>query len=124
MDGAAPIWTQLEFWANCLIFVLASMLAANVLLHITWLYVWGVAAVAVGAFSARALVVFGMLPVLEATKLVQPVDKRYKAILVWGGLRGAVTIVLAMVTGDLGCPSTSVSSSRSPPFCSCYSLCS
>ena len=99
------IWTQLEFWANCLIFVLASMLAANVLLHITWLYVWGVAAVAVGAFSARALVVFGMLPVLEATKLVQPVDKRYKAILVWGGLRGAVTIVLAMVAaGDLRLP--------------------
>ena len=101
------IWTQLEFWASCLIFVLASMLAANVLLHVTWLYVWGVAAVAVGAFSARALVVFGMLPVLEATKLVQPVDKRYKAILVWGGLRGAVTIVLAMVAaGDQRLPET------------------
>ena len=99
------IWTQLEFWANCLIFVLASMLAANVLLKISWLYVWGVAAVAVGAFLARALVVFGMLPVLEATKLVQPVDSRYKAILVWGGLRGAVTIVLAMVAaGDLRLP--------------------
>ncbi|MDP1909989.1 MAG: sodium:proton antiporter, partial [Hyphomicrobium sp.] len=99
------IWTQLEFWASCLIFVLASMLAANVLLHITWLYVWGVAAVAVGAFSARALVVFGMLPVLEATRLVEPVDSRYKAILVWGGLRGAVTIVLAMVAaGDLRLP--------------------
>ena len=38
-----------------------------------------------------------MLPVLEKVHLVQPVDNRYKAILVWGGLRGAVTIVLAMV---------------------------
>ncbi len=38
-----------------------------------------------------------MLPMLEATRLVQPVDSRYKVILVWGGLRGAVTIVLAMV---------------------------
>ncbi|MBI3199495.1 MAG: cation:proton antiporter, partial [Rhodospirillales bacterium] len=95
------VWLQLEFWANCLIFVLASMLAANVLVQVTWLYVWGVLAVAVGAFTARALVVFGMLPVLEATRLVQPVDKRYKVILVWGGLRGAVTIVLAMVAaGD------------------------
>ena len=54
---------------------------------------------------ARALVVFGMLPVLEKTHLVQPVDKRYKAILVWGGLRGAVTIVLAMVAaGDQRLP--------------------
>ncbi len=58
---------------------------------------WGVLAVALGAFAARALVVFGMLPVLETVKLVQPVNRRYKAILVWGGLRGAVTIVLAMV---------------------------
>jgi CPA1 family monovalent cation:H+ antiporter len=99
------LWAQLEFWANCLIFVLASMLAANVLLQITWLYVWGVAAVAVGAFLARGLVVFGMLPMLEKTHLVQPVDKRYKAILVWGGLRGAVTIVLAMVAaGDQRLP--------------------
>jgi len=95
------LWAQLEFWANCLIFVLASMLAANVLVKITWLYAWGVAAVVVGAFLARALVVFGMLPMLEKVRLVQPVDKRYKAILVWGGLRGAVTIVLAMVAaGD------------------------
>jgi CPA1 family monovalent cation:H+ antiporter len=91
------LWEQLEFWASCLIFVLASMLAANVLLHISWLYVLAVVAVAVGAFSARALVVFGMLPMLERVNLVQPVDNRYKAILVWGGLRGAVTIVLAMV---------------------------
>ena len=91
------LWAQLEFWANCLIFVLASMIAADVLLKISWLYIWGVVAVAVGAFSARALVVFGMLPVLETLKLVQPVNRRYKAILVWGGLRGAVTIVLAMV---------------------------
>ncbi len=91
------IWAQLEFWASCLIFVLASMLAANVLLKITWLYAVAVAAVTFGAFLARGLVVFGMLPVLEKVKLVQPVDTRYKAILVWGGLRGAVTIVLAMV---------------------------
>ena len=99
------LWAQLEFWANCLIFVLASMLAAKVLVQISWLYVWGVAAVVVGAFLARALVVFGMLPMLEKVHLVQPVDKRYKAILVWGGLRGAVTIVLAMVAaGDQRLP--------------------
>ena len=99
------LWAQLEFWANCLIFVLASMLAADVLLRLSWLYVWGVAAVAVGAFGARALVVFGMFPMLEAARLVQPVNARYKAILVWGGLRGAVTIVLAMVAaGDQRLP--------------------
>ena len=50
------------------------MLAANVLPQITWLYVWGVLAVAIGAFVARFLVVFGMLPVLEMSRLVQPVS--------------------------------------------------
>jgi len=96
------LWHQLEFWSNCLIFVLASMLAANVLLQISWLYVGALMAVAVGAFVARVLVVFGMLPLLELSRLVQPVDRRYKAILVWGGLRGAVTIVLAMVAAGNG----------------------
>jgi CPA1 family monovalent cation:H+ antiporter len=96
------LWHQLEFWSNCLIFVLASMLAANVLLQISWLYLGALLAVALGAFVARVLVVFGMLPLLELSRLVQPVDRRYKAILVWGGLRGAVTIVLAMVAAGDG----------------------
>jgi CPA1 family monovalent cation:H+ antiporter len=91
------VWAQLDFWANCLIFVLASMVAADVLTRVSWVYLWTLVAVAVGALIARALVVFGMLPVLEKIRLVQPVNTRYRVILVWGGLRGAVTIVLAMV---------------------------
>lgn len=99
------LWQQLDFWSNCLIFVLASMVAAQFLPHITWLYIWGLLAVVIGAMLARVLVVFGMLPLLEAVRLVAPVDQRYKAILVWGGLRGAVTIVLAMVVaGDTRLP--------------------
>ena len=99
------LWGQLEFWSNCLIFVLASMAAAPVLLQITGLYVWALLAVALGAIAARVLVVFGMLPILEAARLVQPVDMHYRTILVWGGLRGAVTIVLAMVvSGDSRLP--------------------
>jgi monovalent cation:H+ antiporter, CPA1 family len=100
------LWAQLDFWSSCLIFVLASMAAAPVLLQITGLYVWALLAVALGAIAARVLVVFGMLPILEAMRLVQPVDTHYRTILVWGGLRGAVTIVLAMVVaGDDRLPS-------------------
>lgn len=51
----------------------------------------------VGATASRALVVFGMFPILEAARLVQSVNARYKAILVWGGVRGAMTVVLAML---------------------------
>jgi monovalent cation:H+ antiporter, CPA1 family len=94
-------WVQLEFWSNSLIFVLASMLAADVLLRVSGVYIWGVASLVVGAFAARALVLFGLLPMLISAHFVQPIDFRYKSILVWGGLRGAVTVVLALVVaGD------------------------
>ncbi len=99
------VWLQLEFWSSCLIFMLAAMAAATVLLQISWLYVGALFAVTLGALVARAVVVFGMLPLLEFAHLVQPVDRRYKAILVWGGLRGAITLVLAtVVAGDQRLP--------------------
>ena len=98
-------WAQLEFWSNSLIFVLASMLAADVLSRFSSVYVWGVASLVVGAFAARGMVLFGLLPLLVSARLVQPVDVRYKTILVWGGLRGAVTVVLALVVaGDKRLP--------------------
>src|SRR5262245_19234783 len=49
------IWAQLEFWANCLIFVLASMVAAGVLVRISSLYLTALVAVTLGAMLARAL---------------------------------------------------------------------
>src|SRR5262249_22117066 len=99
------IWAQLEFWANCLIFVLASMVAAGVLVRISSLYLTALVAVTLGAMLARALVVFGMLPLLEKSRLVQPVDPGYRAILVGGGLRGAVATVLPrVVAGDSRLP--------------------
>jgi len=99
------LWGHLEFWSNCLIFILASMAAANVLLGMKWLYVWGVAGVALGAFVARIAVIFGMLPLLETVHLVERIDRRYLSVLVWGGLRGAITLVLAMVAAsDLRLP--------------------
>jgi CPA1 family monovalent cation:H+ antiporter len=98
-------WVQLEFWSNSLIFVLASMLAADVLSRFSGIYIWGLASVVVGAFAARAIVLFGLLPLLISARLVQPIDIHYKTILVWGGLRGAVTVVLALVVaGDTRLP--------------------
>lgn len=90
-------WHQLEFWANSLIFLLASTVAVGVLANCRWWHIGVALALYVAAFGARALVLFGLLPVLEAVRLVQPVDRRYKTMIVWGGLRGAVTVALALV---------------------------
>ncbi len=90
-------WHQLEFWANSLIFVLAAMLAARVLEDLQWHDLGLLVVLMLAALVARGLVLFGLLPGLSALRLVAPVDNRYKAVIVWGGLRGAVTVVLALV---------------------------
>lgn len=99
-EGLLHIWHQLDFWANSMIFTLAAMVAFSVLSRLTWLYLLALIVLFFAAFSARAAVLFGLLPILERFRLVQPVNARYKAMLVWGGLRGAVTVVLALVAAN------------------------
>lgn len=96
-ESLRETWHQLEFWANSLIFLLAATVAAQVLDDLQWRHVLAVAVVYVAAFASRAFTLFGLLPMLEATGRSQPVNKGYRTILFWGGLRGAVTLALALV---------------------------
>jgi hypothetical protein len=57
-----------------------------------WLLLVAVAA----ALVARAAVLFGVLPLLSALRLSQKVSSAYKLAITWGGLRGAVTLALAL----------------------------
>ena len=43
---------------------------------------------------------FGLLPTLSALRLSQAVSNRYKAVILWGGLRGAVTLALALAVTE------------------------
>jgi Na+:H+ antiporter len=97
----AELWEQLVFWAGSLVFVLASMLVPRLLAGLTrWDCVLIVIALAAGLL-ARAAVVFGMLPVLALTGISPPVPLPFKVTMVWGGLRGAITLALALaVTED------------------------
>lgn len=96
-EALRETWHQLEFWANSLIFLLAATVAAQVLDDLQWRHVLAVAVVYVAAFGARAFTLFGLLPMLEATGRSQPVNRGYRTILFWGGLRGAITLALALV---------------------------
>jgi len=93
-------WHQLEFWANSLIFVFAAMLASGALpnARLSDLGLLGVLVMA--AMVARALVLYGLLPWLSLMRLAQPVGNRYKAVITWGGLRGAVTLTLALAISE------------------------
>lgn len=94
--GLLRVWAQLEFWANSLIFVLASMLAVRVLAQATWTDFGLLLVLIVAALAARAFVLQILLPLLTAVRLVEPIDQKYRAVILWGGLRGAVTLALAL----------------------------
>ncbi len=89
-------WHQLEFWANSLIFLLTAVLATRVLPQATLAELALLALLVVTALAARALVLYGLLPWLSALNLTEPVETPYKTVILWGGLRGAVTMVLAL----------------------------
>ena len=100
-ESLKEAWEQLEFWANSLIFVLASMVAVRVLPSMTATDIELVAVVVVATLAARALVLYLLLPLLSRLKLTAPVAGNFKAVILWGGLRGAVTLTLALsVWGD------------------------
>jgi monovalent cation:H+ antiporter, CPA1 family len=90
------VWQQLAFWASSLVFILAAILVPRLLIGINLFDVLLTAIVALAAFAARALVLFGLLPLLSTARLAQRVDHRYKLVILWGGMRGAVTLALAL----------------------------
>jgi CPA1 family monovalent cation:H+ antiporter len=94
------VWEQLAFWASSLIFVLASLLVPRMLQRVDWhdLVLLGVLVIA--ALAARAVVLFALLPLLSALRLSERINHRFKAIIVWGGLRGAVTLALALAVTE------------------------
>lgn len=99
-EALLALWRQLDFWATTLIFVFAAMAVPEVLSGIRWSDLAVVAAVYVSAVGARAMVVFGLMPLLVRLGLTEPFSVAYRTALAWGGVRGAVTIVLALFVAE------------------------
>jgi monovalent cation:H+ antiporter, CPA1 family len=99
----ADLWDQIAFWARSLVFVLASILVPRLLGEVGLRDLSLLAILVAAAFTARLLVLFLLLPPLEYFRLTQPISAAYKLAMTWGGLRGALTLVLALaVTENLG----------------------
>ncbi|BAI75796.1 monovalent cation:H+ antiporter, CPA1 family (plasmid) [Azospirillum sp. B510] len=94
------VWQQLGFWANSMIFLLTAILVPRLLANAGWAEVGLVLVVVTAAFAARAVVLFGLLPVLSWAGLAQKVSGSYKAVMLWGGLRGAVSLTLALAVTE------------------------
>jgi CPA1 family monovalent cation:H+ antiporter len=97
-ENLVEIWEQLAFWASSLIFLLAAMQAPDQLRHIggKWLTDLGLLVVLIAAaMAARWVTLYGLMPVLSATGIAEPIGSKYKVVMLWGGLRGAVSLALA-----------------------------
>ena len=94
------LWEQIAFWARSLIFILASILVPRLLVDIGFRDVFLLAVLIAAATGARVFSLFVLLPPLERLRLTQRIDASYKLAIIWGGLRGALTLVLALAVTE------------------------
>ena len=94
------VWEVLAYWAGALIFILAALLIPRLMgdLRLNDLFLIGV--IVLAAFVARAIILWGMLPALSFLRLSPQVEPAYRAAILWGGLRGAVTLALALAVTE------------------------
>ncbi len=94
------VWGLLAHWAGALIFILAALLIPRMLESVRWVDLGLIMVVVVAAIVARAIILYGLLPLLTRLRLSPQVDRPYRVAIMWGGLRGAVTLSLALAVTE------------------------
>ncbi|WP_425404359.1 cation:proton antiporter [Hwanghaeella sp.] len=94
------IWDMLAHWAGALIFILAALLIPRLLEEVRLTEILLVGVVVLAAFFARAVILYGVLPLLTVMRVSPAVERPYRAAILWGGLRGAVTLALALAVTE------------------------
>ncbi|MEO3428790.1 cation:proton antiporter [Pelagibius sp. CAU 1746] len=91
---------QLAYWATSLVFVLAAILVPRLLEAATLADLLYLLVAVLAALVARAVILFGVFPLLSAARVVQKVTTPMKTVIIWGGLRGSVTLALALAVTE------------------------
>jgi CPA1 family monovalent cation:H+ antiporter len=99
-DSLVDTWAQLGFWASSLIFVLAAMLVPQLLVDVGWNDALLLGILVPAALLARAIVLYGLLPLLSVSRMASKISNPYKLVILWGGLRGAVSLALALAVSE------------------------
>ena len=99
-EQLSSAWAQFGFWANSLIFVFAAMLIPRMMAEITWIEVLLILVLFIVTFLARAVIVHGLLPLLGWMRLSTRVSRPYRDVMLVGGLRGAVSLALALAVTE------------------------
>jgi CPA1 family monovalent cation:H+ antiporter len=90
------IWKQIGYWASSLIFLLATMRVPGMLAGMNGDDLISLSVLIAAALAARGLVLFGLFPGLAALGWAEPVSAPLRAVVLWGGLRGAISLALAL----------------------------
>jgi CPA1 family monovalent cation:H+ antiporter len=95
-------WEYAAFLANSTIFLLIGSSTAVFIGMIDRQAYFGSSIIwaIVAALFARAAVVYTLIPVVNWLSKSEPIDWRYQTVSVWGGLRGAVALALALSLAD------------------------
>ncbi|MEM6715186.1 MAG: sodium:proton antiporter [Cyanobacteria bacterium P01_C01_bin.147] len=98
-EALGEFWEYSAFLANSLIFLLVGLTIAESALFEqisqTGSLLGPLSLTILAILVARALVVFGLLPLLNLISAT-PIERRYQVVSFWGGLRGAVCLALAL----------------------------
>jgi CPA1 family monovalent cation:H+ antiporter len=86
-------WEYLAFICNSLIFLLVGL---SIDLTIFFENIWAILLGTLFVLVARAIAVYTVFPVVEWLKLTERVSKAFQTVIFWGGLRGALAIVMVL----------------------------
>lgn len=99
-ESLVVTWEQLAFWASSLIFLFAAMQTPDLLSAASWGDFALLGALAAAALLARGLTLYGLMPLLSFAGIAKPIDRDHKLVMWWGGMRGAVSLALALAATE------------------------
>ena len=94
------VWDLVGHWAGAFVFILAALLIPRLFAGADWRDAGYVAAALGAMLAARGLILFGMLPALRKARLCPDISPAFRGAILWGGLRGAITLALALAVTE------------------------
>lgn len=91
-------WGFAAFAANSFIFLLLGLTEEKLILDIlrSGRLIFHISLAIFACLVARAVIIFGITPIIEKFKGQKKISKAYQAVMFWGGLRGAVPLALVL----------------------------
>ncbi len=90
-------WEYLVFVANALIFLMVGLhVKISAITESFGMILWIILAMSI----SRAVIIFGIVPMVGKREKSEPVNLRYQTVMFWGGLRGAIALAIVLSLPD------------------------